>query len=597
VKRIRDSAGFAAIRDYGLIGDGHGSGLVCCDGSIDWLAVPAIDTAPFISGLLDPDNGGRFRVAPKAEFEVERKYLEGTMLLETSFTTSTGTLRVTDCMNQGIENRLPWSEVARVIEAVEGEVEFEWELTPGDGLATTKPFVENRSGVPFLMAGDLLGTVVTKGAGEVETTATTLRGEAVLHRGDEALVALVIGKNKPLWRPKPDAVRFRLEHTKRLWSDWSGTVSYGGRHRDEVLRSALTIKALQAADTGALAAAPTTSLPEVIGGSRNFDYRYAWVRDASFMIDALSRLSMHEEVDASLAWLLRGVQRTAPDVHVFYLLDGQPAPADQHENDLVVGYKGSGPVMVGNKAARQTQHGCYGDLLSAVARHVRSGAHLDTQSGLLIAQLADRLCDEWPKPDAGLWELPDYEVYTSSLIGCWTAFDRAVELARRGEIPSLNLERWQQAARDVRQYADDHCWSEHKSAYTFHAGTEDLDAAVLLAARTGFIPAEDRRLLTTIEAIQRELTAEDPWVFRYSAARTKEHTFVACTFWLIEALAIAGQEREAARLLEAALKGSNDLGLFSEELDAGDGSLLGNFPIGISHLAVIGAATAVENAG
>lgn len=593
MKDIRDTAGFAAIGDYGLIGDGHGSGLVCRDGSIDWLAVPAIDTPPFISGILDPDSGGSFRVAPKEDFEVERRYLEGTMLLETSFKTSTGTLRVTDCMNQGVENRLPWSEVARVIEVVEGQVEFEWELTPGDSLATTKPFVEDRGGVPYLMAGDLLGTVVTEGAGEMETSATTVRGETLLHQGDKALVALVIGKNKPLWRPTPDEVRFRFEHTKQLWASWSATVSYDGAYRDQVLRSALTIKALQGADTGALAAAPTTSLPEVIGSSRNFDYRYAWVRDASFMIDALSRLSMHEEVDASLTWLLRGVQQTAPDVHVFYLLDGQPAPADQQENDLVAGYKGSGPVMIGNKAARQTQHGSYGDLLSAAFRHVESGAHLDTQSGLLIAELIDRLCDEWPRPDAGLWELSDSEVYTSSLIGCWTAFDRAAELARRGEVPSLNLQRWEQAARDVRQYAKDHCWSEEKKAYTFYAGTEELDAAVLLAARTGFIPPDDPRLLTTIEAIQRELTAQDPWLFRYSSARSEEHTFVACTFWLIEARAIAGQKAEAARLLEAALRGANDLALFSEELDASNRALLGNFPIGISHLAVIGAATAV----
>jgi GH15 family glucan-1,4-alpha-glucosidase len=242
------------------------------------------------------------------------------------------------------------------------------------------------------------------------------------------------------------------------------------------------------------------------------------------------------------------------------------------------------------------QHGSYGDLFSAVARYVDHGGHLDTETGLILAKLADQLCDEWPKPDAGLWELPEDRPYTTSLVNSWVALSRAASLARRGEISGPHADRWEQNSEQIREFVDRHCWSDSKRSYTFYADSDDLDAAVLLAARTGFLAPDDPRLHGTIDAVRRELTAEGPLVYRYTGAAEKENAFVACTFWLIEAMSIAGRVEEAGSLLESALRYSSDLGLWSEEIEPGTGILLGNFPIGLSHLAALGAITSFASA-
>lgn len=588
--------GYAPIADYGLIGDGHGSALVCRDGRIDWLAVPRVDTAPFLAALVDQTAGGRLQVAPAVDHRVRRRYLEGTMVLETTFETENGDLRVTDALTEGFQGQLPWSELARKVEAVGGAVPVRWELRPGTRFATVRPWVHRRHGVPFVLAGDLLGALVLDGLGEPLVEDGAVRGDAVVEPGSTALLALVLSERTPLRLPAPRDVLRRLDHTVRAWREWSELIDYDGPYRDELVRSTLVIKALADRTTGSLAAAPTTSLPEVVGSSRNFDYRFAWVRDASFMIDALARVGISEEVDASLSWLLKGIQRTSPAVHVFYKLDGEPASGDQKELELLEGYKCSSPVMVGNKAATQAQHGSYGDLFGAVVRYVDNGGRLDTETGLTLLQLCDQLCDEWAKPDAGLWELTRYERYTSSLINCWAALDRALRLVEQGELPAIHAERWQEVRRDVHAFADRACWSESKQSYTFYAGTEDLDAATLLAARTGFLAGDDPRLWTTIDAIRRELTAEGPLLYRYTGASKEEHAFACCTFWLVEALSIAGRTEEAGSVLDGALAYANDLGLWSEEVDPATKDLLGNFPIGLSHLSIVGAITALDAA-
>ena len=296
-ENVNRTDGYAPIGAYGLIGNGQGAALVCLDGSIDWLAVPTIDTPPFLSAIIDAPGGGSFTVAPAVEYRVRRRYVEGTTVLETAFDTDGGTLRVTDALTEGFDGRLPWSELARTLEAEGGPVRVRWELRPGTRFGTVRPWVHERDGVPLVLSGDLLAALILDGLDDRAVDGDAVRGEAVVEPGRPALLALVMAQNKPLRLPRPADVRRRLSHSVRQRQEWTELIDYSGPHRDQVVRSALTIKALSDARTGALAAAPTTSLPEVIGASRNFDYRYGWVRDSAFMIDALSRLGLSEQVE------------------------------------------------------------------------------------------------------------------------------------------------------------------------------------------------------------------------------------------------------------------------------------------------------------
>ena len=588
--------GYNPIGDYALIGDGHGCALTSRAGSIDWLAVPTVDSAPLLAAVVDSTQGGFFYIRPDGQYRVSRRYIEDTMVLETTFETGSGLLKVTDSMNVGFGGVLPWSEVARKVEAVDGAVNFQWEFRPGSRLASARPWSHWRDGTPFVLAGDLLGAMVVDSAGEVRVDHRGIGGEALLEPGRTAMIALVASRDAPVLVPSVEDVKKRMDHTIDFWKSWSQLIDYDGPYSAHVKRSVLTLKALADTRTGALAAAPTTSLPEVIGEGRNFDYRYGWVRDSSFMLDSFTSVGLSEAVDASLKWLLKGVAQTAPDVHVFYQLDGRPASGEESKIEVLDGYRGSRPVTVGNKAAVQRQIGAYGDLFGAVMRHVRQGAHLDTRTALMLAQLADQVCDEWPLPGAGIWELGEQRNYTSSLINSWSALHRATELVERGQIPDTHVDRWREAAEAVRAWTDEHCWSESKRSYTFYAGSDDLDASVLLAARTGYLSGDDPKLWSTIDAIRRDLTAQGPWLYRYTGASKEEHAFVCCTFWLIEALSFAGRTEEAREMLDGALSGSNDLCLWSEEIDAKTGDLLGNFPLGLSHLAVVGAITAFAGA-
>lgn len=585
--------GFAPLSDYGMLADGRGAALVAADGAVDWFAAPRLDSAPLCAALVDPERGGALTLHPAVEHTSSQRYLPETMTLETTFRCADAVVRVTDSLNRAGTGQLPWTELARRVEVTGDPVPMVWSVHPGHRLGSERPWGEVRQGQALLHVGPLLVGLVTDGAGQPHLEQTpggaAVTGEFTARAEGHALLAVTVSEAEPLPCPAAADVDRRIDATTEEWTRWCGRVDYDGPHREMVTRSALALKALTVAPTAAIAAALTTSLPERIGGPRNFDYRFGWVRDSSFAIDAQAQLGLTEEVHGSLSWLLRAVRRTAPEVRAMYTLEGEPASAEMSSLEHLPGYRGSVPVQVGNSAAQQLQLGAYGDLLDAVWRYVDNGGQLDPGSGEVLASIVDEVCDRWQCRDAGLWELGDQQHYTISKIGCWVALDRGVRLAEGGQVPAMRADRWRTERDTVHAWVDEHCWSPTKDSYTFHADTDELDCAVLLAARTGFLDGTDPRLASTVEAIRAELGAGGPLLYRYSGMSKQEGAFLACSAWLVEALVHVGRRDEALALFEELLGHAGDTGLLTEEIDPDTGQLLGNLPQALTHLAVIGA--------
>jgi GH15 family glucan-1,4-alpha-glucosidase len=589
--------GFAPLRAYALLGDLRASALVAQDGRVDWLALPALDSAPVCAALLDPGGGGSISLAPTVPYEVTRRYLPGTMVLETTFTTADGILRITDALTFGALGTLPWTELARIVEVADGEVPLAWEVRPGHCLSAGKsPWGHVSQETPVLLVGDYRLAVVCDGLGDLAVATGRVAGRAVLTAGQRAVLAVIGTETEPMLVPSADEVRGRVQRTIETWRHWSGLIAYHGRWQDLVDRSALVLKALTLKAAGSIAGAATTSLPEQPGGQRNFDYRYAWIRDSSFALDAMSRLGLSEELHAGVSWLLAAVSHEAPALRVFYALSGAPVSSEMTEVANVPGYRNSLPVNVGNGAAGQIQLGAYGHLLDAVGHYCAHGGILPSATARMLSDIVDHVCDIWRSPDAGLWELGSPEQYTSSKLGCWVALDRAVRLSDAGQIMSPHTPRWRSEREAVRAWIEEHCWSEVKQSYSFYADSDELDAAVLLMARFGYSKSEDRRLSTTIDAITTELGAGDALLYRYSGQQDKEGAFLACSCWLVEALIHAGRLPEAEGLFNQFVTHVNDVGLLTEEIDPAAGDLLGNLPQALTHLAMINAAVSLDEA-
>jgi GH15 family glucan-1,4-alpha-glucosidase len=580
--------GFVPIGGYGVIGDGRSAALVADDGAVDWWAVPAMDSPPVFAAILDPETGGSFTLEPAVPYQAERRYLPGTNVLETTFTTDGGLVRVVDAINRDVNGPLAWSELAREVSAGLGEVPMRWRVAPGNRFGRARPWAWRCDGTLLLRLADQMITVVAEQAGEPRVGRAEVSGEFVARPGADALLALTATDGEPTVVPDASQVRERLRATEASWRRWSATLSYHGPDRDLVVRSALVLKLLTYEPTGALLAAATTSLPERIGGSRNFDYRYGWVRDTSFALDALIGLGLQHEAHGTLSWLLRTVSGTAPDIKPFYGLRGS-VPAEGGELG-VRGYRDSRPAHDGNQAVSQPQWGNFGDMLDSVWLASRRGtAVLDPGTARMLERLADRICDVWAWPDSGIWELGTRRHYTISKMACWVALDRLARLADCGQLSARDVGRWRAEAAAIRSWVDDNCWSQARRSYSFYAGSEELDAAVLLAGRMGFVPGEDPRFAMTIDAIRGEL-ADGPLLYRYTGSRQDEGAFLACSFWLVDALVRAGRKGEAREIWKGLIGHASDLGLLSEEIDPASGELLGNMPQALSHLALLMAA-------
>ena len=588
--------GYAPIRDYALIGDGRTAALVARDGSIDWLALPRLDSETVFARLLDAERGGAFELAPEDDFRVEREYVGDSNVLRTTFVTARGTVRVTDAITLDNGGFLPWFELVRGIEGISGTVPMRWRITPrfGAGEKPKQMTIERLGEAVLTVSTPAVLALHPFDAGDPHHTDDEITGGFALGAGERVSLVLRASHDEPIPVARREWAERRLRDTAHDWERWLADAGVEGDSNAEVRRSALALRALTYVPTGAIVAAPTTSLPERIGGDRNYDYRYSWVRDTAFTLDALINLGLLVQVHASFAWLLRAIERTEPDLHVFYDLDGDTTSGDQ-ELELD-GYRGSRPVRRGNAAADQLQLGCYGDLLETADLYVREGNALDDRTAARLASILDHLTTIWQQEDSGIWELPELRHYTISKIAVWTAFDRALRLVERGQLPRERAESWRESAKQVREFVERECWSETHRCYTMFPGSTRLDASILRASRMGFLDVTSDRFSTIIDAIRAELDAGGGLLYRYGGQQRVEGAFVTCSFWLVEALARAGRVAEARQTMREVIGHANDVGLFSEEIDPETRAFLGNFPQGLSHLALINAAAAIRNA-
>ena len=574
---------------YAVLGDGRSVALLGADGAIDWWCLPSIDSVPFLDRLIAGGLGGRFSITPSGPFNVERRYRENSNVLEQTFSTEAGRVRITSSLNSGISGRLPWTELAQRIEGLEGTVALDVELRLGLRLERATPWREASPHGDVIHVDGILCAFRT--SSDVRKTVEEdgkLAATIITRPGSCSVVALLASDDEPLILPSIDTIDARIDRSDQAWREWVNNLDIKGPYGPNLRRSALALKLLLFSPTGAIAAAATNGLPERIGGSKNYDYRYGWIRDAAYTIKALLRVGAVEEAKAAFSWMTATINRH-DGLRIMYSLDGSLAP-EQEELDLP-GYRGSTPVLNGNQAREQLQLGIYGDILETATLFVEQGHVLDLVTRRLLADLADRCANEWGRKDAGIWELEQQEHYTMSKLGCWTALDRAVTLAGSGQIDGSRCARWQRERDHIRDWIDTYCWSDSKQAYTLHAGSKKLDAALLLATRFGFERRD--RLAMTREAVRRELS-RGPLVYRYSGMEDEEGCFLACSFWLVEAYALLGEPETAQVQLNALLQVTGvNLGLLNEQQNPADGAMLGNMPQALSHLALIHAVLSV----
>ena len=590
--------GYAPLRDYAVIGDGRTCALVARDGSIDWLPLPDIDSATVFARILDADRGGSFQLQPDEPFEATQRYVGESNVLETTFRTTSGTITVVDALVLPHDEQLaPVRELVRSVRCVSGSARMRWHFAPRFDYARARTSVVAQFGCVVAKHGRDAVILRAWDAGEAAVGEGAASGTFELHAGRDALFALSAAHGEPAVLPQRDAAERRLERTQRFWTEWAARADYDGPWRDAVVRSALALKLLCFAPSGAIVAAPTASLPEWIGGTRNWDYRYSWLRDSAWTLRALLRLGYFDEAQAYFWWFMHASRLTQPRLQVLYRVDGSTRSTEAELAHLE-GYRCTRPVRIGNGAADQTQLDVYGGMLEAVWQYASARGRIDGGTGKQIAKIADYTADRWSDKDSGIWEVRGGSThFTQSKALCWVALDRACRLAADEVIPD-HRERWRKAADAIRAFVDEHGWDTERRSYIRAPNQPELDASLLTLPLLDYDDAKGDRVRGLIAAVQREL-ADGPLVYRYrgdDGVGGDEGAFVTCSFWLVDALARAGRIDEASRLMDELVACSNHLALYAEEIDPKSGEFLGNFPQGLTHLALISAAVSIEDA-
>jgi GH15 family glucan-1,4-alpha-glucosidase len=580
----------AAIEDYGLIGDLHTAALVGRDGSIDWLGLPRFDSPACFAALLGDADNGRWLLAPTAGGGcTSRRYRGDTLILETTWETPSGTVRVIDLMPPRGEA----ADVVRIVEGVSGRVPVRTELTLRFDYGHVVPWVRHVAGELAAIAGP--DAVWLQTPVELEGRGKATHAEFEVAAGDSVPFVLTYAASH-LPRPRPVDPGRALAGTESFWTDWMEHCTYDGEWGDAVRRSLLTLKALTYAPTGGILAAATTSLPEELGGSRNWDYRYCWLRDATFTLQALLGTGYEREARAWREWLLRAVAGDPADLRIMYALDGTRR-IPEYELPWLAGYAGSSPVRVGNAAAAQFQLDVWGEVLDGLHYSRTSGLSPTEDAWSLQRALLDFLEGHWNSPDNSLWEVRgDRRPFVHSKVMAWAGLDRAVQAVERFGLDGP-VDRWRQLRQEIHDDVCTHGYDADRGTFTQFYGSAGLDAALLLLPRVGFLPPEDPRIVGTVEAVQRDLS-QDGLLLRYhpdadggvDGLAGHESPFLACSFWLADALSMIGRPSEARELFERLLDLRSDLGLLSEEYDTRVGRQVGNTPQAFSHVGLVNTA-------
>lgn len=590
------------IADYALIGDCHSAALVSRGGSIDWCCLPRFDSDSCFGRLLDSERGGHFSITPPDGCEIRREYLGDSLVLATTFDSAAGAVRLIDffAMRRG-GRKHPRRELVRIVEGLRGSLRLRVEFVPRLDYGEIKPWIyRTDDAAAFCAVGSnagllLFGDITLQLDGEHDLCA-----DVEVQAGQQLRLAMQFVSPEELHTAAAttlprDQLESHLGETLSWWHEWASKIVTTGQPGVCVVRSAIVLKALTYAPTGAIIAAPTTSLPELVGGERNWDYRYSWIRDSVFTAHALTSLGCMTEADAFRRFIQRACAGNGAQLQVLVGIDGKRR-LTEITLDHLPGWRGSKPVRVGNGAELQYQADMFGLLLELAGRWSKRGNKPDEHYWDFLVETVNEAVEKWRLPDCGIWEVRgEPRDFVHSKVMCWAALQRGIEMADKHALPAP-IERWSQVRDEIRAAVETQGVDRERGNFVAAFGATDLDAALLLLPDVGFVAYDDQRMLRTTEAIRTELD-DGGLILRYTAAdglRGKEGSFLACSFWLAECLARQGRHSDARELFERVSACANDLGLFSEEYETTSRQLLGNFPQDLTHLAHISAALALS---
>jgi GH15 family glucan-1,4-alpha-glucosidase len=591
----------AKIGDYAAIGNGRSVALVSRRGAIDWLCWPTFDSPAIFAALLDPVRGGSWSIAPASPAAATRRYLDDTNVVQTRFETKSGVLVLTDLMSVSSEEskrtRLgPDHELLRHARCERGEVEIEIAYAPRPDYGRSVPVLDDagRLGLRCRVGSRLLSL---RGESPLTVRDGVARGRVLLRAGESTAFALTFDEGPAVLTLLGPSAQGRIDESTAWWRGWLASACYDGPYRDAVARSALVIKLLSFAPSGAVVAAPTTSLPERIGGDLNWDYRFCWLRDASFTVRALLQLGFRDEVNAFCGWLLHTTRLTRPELRILYDVYGN-LPKDEDIVEELAGHRGSRPVRIRNAAAEQLQLDCYGEVIDAVAQNASHGHHADRATASMLRDFGRFVTEHWHLPDQGIWEeRGPARHHTFSRALCWVALDRLRDLGRNGIVSRLDLAKLDADTARIRADVLDHAFDPKLGSYTATLGGAEVDASLLLMAWYGLEDASSARMQGTYRLIESRLRAAPGLYYRNEESRRiGEGAFGICSFWVADFLARSNRVDEACRVFETTIAHANDVGLFAEEVDPTTGDALGNFPQAYTHVGLVNAALSIQEA-